>query len=369
MNFCDESGTRLEYSGGARLAALCLVELKECFMKSRSIVLLFGMLVILLTSLASVYADVEGPPDDPGPTPTARPADSDGDGWSDLADTCPYRPGPIFGCPDADGDLIPDWRDDCPTQFANTDNGCPPPPQDYDGDGVLDGQDVCPYQGGPASNFGCPTSIPATATPTLIPSTRIPPTATPIPTDNPDRRDSDGDGWPDGIDNCPAISGTDRGCPGATSTPAEAVGRGYCQGYVTVSSDIPGSADVLIAVRADITFRYLRSSPYDILPESYTAPTIWTPISGSLAASGLSITEAHAEWFDDPTYNKVVGIYVTLEATETSVIRFSTGAVTLTWNLVPLARQTGRVALCGIMLDPNSDRGALFFDLPPNYFG
>lgn len=79
---------------------------------------------------------------------------------------------------DTDGDGIPDSQDACPNQSApNTPNGCPPGsnpppnqpvqpqpvpnqpqplPQDSDGDGLPDGQDQCPNLAGSESTGGCP---------------------------------------------------------------------------------------------------------------------------------------------------------------------------------------------------------------------
>jgi hypothetical protein len=66
------------------------------------------------------------PTNTPPPTPVP---DSDGDGINDLADRCPFAPGPASfqGCPDSDGDGIPDIDDACPGQ-AGPPPGCPPPP-------------------------------------------------------------------------------------------------------------------------------------------------------------------------------------------------------------------------------------------------
>ena len=74
-------------------------------------------------------------------TPVAPPpADTDGDGTPDAADTCPTVAGPASngGCP-------------LPT----------PAPADTDGDGTPDAADTCPTVAGPASNGGCPLPLPA----------------------------------------------------------------------------------------------------------------------------------------------------------------------------------------------------------------
>ncbi len=76
--------------------------------------------------------------------------------------------------------------------------GTPPPPPDSDGDGVPDDLDQCPGEPGPPENNGCPL-----------------PTATPPPPD------SDGDGLPDEADQCPNEAGPteNNGCPLPTDTP------------------------------------------------------------------------------------------------------------------------------------------------------
>jgi glycerophosphoryl diester phosphodiesterase len=65
-------------------------------------------------------------------------------------------------------------------------------PADADGDGVPDGADQCPGEAGPASNNGCPVVPPA---------------------------DADGDGVPDASDQCPNVAGPadNDGCPVETS--------------------------------------------------------------------------------------------------------------------------------------------------------
>ncbi len=95
-------------------------------------------------------------------------ADSDGDGFSDSDDACPWAAG-IFaperpGCPlrsdrDRDGDGTPDERDLCPGQAgAASANGCSLM-RDEDGDGAPDHVDVCRSDFGPIRDdlaLGCP---------------------------------------------------------------------------------------------------------------------------------------------------------------------------------------------------------------------
>lgn len=65
------------------------------------------------------------------------------------------------------------------------------PPLDTDGDGVPDGSDQCPTVAGPVSNQGCPVVVPP-----------------------PPPLDTDGDGFPDSVDLCPAVPGVaPNGCP------------------------------------------------------------------------------------------------------------------------------------------------------------
>ena len=132
-------------------------------------------------------------PDQAGPAenggcPQPAPTDSDGEGVPDLNDACPNNPGPVdnSGCPltDTDGDGVPDNTDACPEQAGPAlNNGCPQP--DADGDGVPDSQDACVNQPGPEANNGCPLT------------------------------DNDGDGVPNDVDECPELSGDAalNGCP------------------------------------------------------------------------------------------------------------------------------------------------------------
>jgi len=86
---------------------------------------------------------------------TVTSSDSDGDGFTDDVDACPFEFGgtPTQGCPDDDGDGIPNNQDACPQQAANTPNGCPP---DSDGDGFTDNVDARPFEFGGTPTQGCP---------------------------------------------------------------------------------------------------------------------------------------------------------------------------------------------------------------------
>ncbi len=90
-------------------------------------------------------------------TPKKAPArDSDGDGFLDRVDACPYEPGKEpDGCPerDRDGDGFLDSQDVCPDLPGIAPDGCPE--KDRDGDGFLDSQDACPDVPGVAPD-GCP---------------------------------------------------------------------------------------------------------------------------------------------------------------------------------------------------------------------
>jgi outer membrane protein OmpA-like peptidoglycan-associated protein len=116
--------------------------------------------------------------------------DSDGDGFLDAEDACPYEPGIApDGCPegDRDGDGFLDGVDKCPDTPGIAPDGCPE--KDRDGDGILDSVDKCPDTPGVPEYEGCP-----------------------IP-------DRDGDGILDPNDKCPDDPETyngfedDDGCP------------------------------------------------------------------------------------------------------------------------------------------------------------
>ena len=106
-------------------------------------------------------------------SPARTPAkDSDGDGFLDRSDACPFEPGRApDGCPerDRDDDGFLDSQDACPDVPGIAPDGCPE--KDRDGDGFLDSLDKCPDVPGVAPD-GCP-----------------------IP-------DTDGDGYLDNADGC-----------------------------------------------------------------------------------------------------------------------------------------------------------------------
>jgi hypothetical protein len=151
-------------------------------------------------------------------TPDGCDNDQDGDGFPDAGDDCPMVWGtsttPLAGCPDADGDGVDDTNDICPgfDDFADNDNdgtpdGCDP---DDDNDTFLDVNDDCPMTWGTstANLQGCVDSdgdgwadsedyCPADPNKTdpLVCGCGVPDT------------DSDGDGTPDCADSCPFDSG------------------------------------------------------------------------------------------------------------------------------------------------------------------
>ncbi|MBL8975589.1 MAG: OmpA family protein [Myxococcales bacterium] len=156
--------------------------------------------------------------------PKQSPArDSDGDGFLDRGDACPFEPGRApDGCParDRDGDGFMDDQDRCPDVPGIAPDGCPE--QDRDGDGFLDSVDRCPDVPG-VSPDGCP-----------------------IP-------DTDRDGYLDNVDQCvdkpETWNGVDDhdGCPDEVP-PAIAVFDGVVKGiYFDLDKDTikPRSRPVL----------------------------------------------------------------------------------------------------------------------------
>lgn len=137
------------------------------------------------------------------------PLDTDGDGVPDYLDKCPKTPREAYnhidqnGCPvDNDSDGIADYKDKCPDTpveaRAHVDStGCV---KDTDKDGVYDFKDKCPGTpvGVKVDSVGCPL-------------------------------DSDLDGVPDYKDKCPNTSASERstvdsvGCPRKVAAPVEAI--------------------------------------------------------------------------------------------------------------------------------------------------
>lgn len=105
-------------------------------------------------------------PYEPGIAPDGCPErDRDGDGFMDSQDACPDVPGVApDGCPlkDRDGDGFMDIVDKCPDDPGVEPDGCPIP--DTDGDGILDPDDKCPTEpetrNGYEDEDGCPDTIP-----------------------------------------------------------------------------------------------------------------------------------------------------------------------------------------------------------------
>ncbi len=151
--------------------------------------------------------------------------DSDGDGVSDVKDTCPDTPRgvpvDINGCPlDSDKDGVPDYRDKCPNTpegiKVNID-GCAVI-TDSDKDGVADNIDRCPNTpvGIKVNRYGCPIDSDLDGVPdykdkcpkTVI-GTKVDENGCPL--------DSDGDGVLDNKDECPdtpkGVKVDSTGCP------------------------------------------------------------------------------------------------------------------------------------------------------------
>jgi outer membrane protein OmpA-like peptidoglycan-associated protein/opacity protein-like surface antigen len=160
--------------------------------------------------------------------------DSDGDGVPDYMDNCPNTPKGVavdaHGCPlDADGDGVPDYLDKCPDtpKGVRVDSiGCP---LDSDGDGVPDYLDKCPNtpKGMQVDATGCPVKK-CKDLPAGIPASAIGPDGCPL--------DSDGDGVPDYLDECPHTPAGAKVLPNGcalkgdcrTPKPGEAVDANGC---------------------------------------------------------------------------------------------------------------------------------------------
>ena len=159
----------------------------------------------------------------PTPNPTAADpmaageghTDRDGDGVPNAQDDCPKVFGTVNGCPapeasqpttakpapgDRDGDGIPNAKDD-----------------DRDGDGFLNVLDACPGKPGPTPGDGCP----ATAKPDPTASPPVPGDLDNDGTPNREDKDRDGDGFVNALDACPRKPGpgTDDGCPASATGP------------------------------------------------------------------------------------------------------------------------------------------------------
>jgi hypothetical protein len=104
--------------------------------KKSLIILLLICLILGMISLSGAYLAL---PVDVLAQGGGPPADSDGDGFPDDEDNCPFEPGEFEGCPDSDGDGTDDFYDDCPGVPGVPEYfGCPAPPGDG-GDGGGDG--------------------------------------------------------------------------------------------------------------------------------------------------------------------------------------------------------------------------------------
>jgi outer membrane protein OmpA-like peptidoglycan-associated protein len=141
--------------------------------------------------------------------------DTDKDGVFDYKDKCPNTPlgakVDSVGCPlDTDGDSVPDYKDKCPNTPLEAkghvdQNGCP---LDGDLDGVPDYMDKCPNTPPEERNSvdkdGCTVKRIEVKELDKLVDKAVDKTL-----------DTDGDGVPDYIDNCPKVKGTvaNHGCP------------------------------------------------------------------------------------------------------------------------------------------------------------
>ncbi len=123
---------------------------------------------VIMLGIDVTLFDGRDVPEDPEPESVR---DSDGDGYDDPDDGCPFEPEDFDefededGCPDPDNDAdgILDVEDECPMVPEDPDgfedeDGCPDP--DNDQDGFLDPDDECPNEpeivNGVEDDDGCP---------------------------------------------------------------------------------------------------------------------------------------------------------------------------------------------------------------------
>ena len=212
--------------------------------------------------------------------------DSDDDGLPDYIDNCPFEKGTKAnnGCSeekkviaepvtktlvqnniDTDGDGVPDIYDKEPNTPQGTKvygNGVS---VDSDDDGVADNIDNCPFEKGTKANYGCPKTVATVASVETIISNKFVDTDGDGVLDMYDKEpntnkksrvygdgvsiDSDSDGVPDYIDDCPFEKGTSarKGCPVQVTKKVTEVAEEVSSSLVTQNkkdSDGDGVADV-----------------------------------------------------------------------------------------------------------------------------
>jgi outer membrane protein OmpA-like peptidoglycan-associated protein len=160
-----------------------------------------------------------------GATVVVENPDPDGDGVIGMNDACPTEPAQTAdGCPpkDSDGDGLLDPVDKCPAQpeTMNTyqdDDGCPDLRPDTDGDKIFDSEDKCPGEAEDMDAFedtdGCPEADNDQDGVTDT-SDGCPMEKGPVENSGCPDKDRDGDGIVDRLDNCPDEAGTKKnyGC-------------------------------------------------------------------------------------------------------------------------------------------------------------